>query len=302
MSLDTMKQRLNWHGGKCSDDRNVRGKYLSFKSALENSYQAEWITLNGKKQRCLINPDKLKADYDIKEISIDFMSKIDVGSVFTWDRTKTNWLVTLQQLTEEAYFRGEIRICNYTLCINRTHYPIAVRGPVETAMIWRQKHKIEMNDLNYSIMFYITGNEETKEFFTRHQRVKFDGHNWKVAATDKYSQPGIIEVYLEEDFDNTMEDYQNEPNTIDFTDVRSPYIDGPQIVRPFDKKLVYSLRNELLSGSFVVSSTKVKINQTNENSCELEILTGKSTTFDLIYKYDDETKEDLVLHITVKSL
>ena len=76
MSLDTMKKRMVFDGGDTSDGRNVRGKYLSFKSALNNSYQAEWITFNDKKWRCLINPDKITNDYDQKEISIDFKAEM----------------------------------------------------------------------------------------------------------------------------------------------------------------------------------------------------------------------------------
>ena len=44
-SLDRMKQRLEFAGGD-ADGRNVKGKLTSFHSALKNSYQAEWITLN----------------------------------------------------------------------------------------------------------------------------------------------------------------------------------------------------------------------------------------------------------------
>ena len=45
MSLITMKKRLEYLGGD-ADGRNVKGKYKSMLGALQNSYQAEWITLN----------------------------------------------------------------------------------------------------------------------------------------------------------------------------------------------------------------------------------------------------------------
>ena len=44
--LDRMKTRVNYLGYDIFDGRNVSGKYKSFQSALQNSYQAEWITLN----------------------------------------------------------------------------------------------------------------------------------------------------------------------------------------------------------------------------------------------------------------
>lgn len=296
--LDNMKRRMEYDGGKTSDERNVKGKLLSFRSALDNSYQAENITFQENRYRCLINPDKLKEDYDQKEISIDYSAGMKSGSVFYWDRTKTHWICYLQRYEEEAYFRAQIRKCDYSIDINGKPYWVYMRGPVETALIWRQKHQIEFNELNYSLIFYITKNDETMAFFHRLNTIKFDGHTWRVAAVDRYSQEGLIEVYLDEYFDNEMEDKQIEE--VEFIpDPTQPYIDGPRKVSPYDTKLSYSIVNSS-EGVFVVNSTKVKITSSTSSSCELEILTGKSTNFNLIYKV--EGKKDVVLPIKVESL
>ena len=297
--LEKMKKRLNYDGYDYNDNQIVKGKYNSFKSALRASYQAEWIELNDNKYRCLINPDKLKENYDQKEISIDFDSKIKNGDIFYWNRTNHYWLVYLQDYSEEAYFRASIRRCDYQIDVNGTPYWIYLRGPVETALIWRQKHQIEFNELNYSILFYIQKNEETVDYFSRLKIVKFDGHTWRVAATDKYSQEGIIEVYLEEYFDNDMEDAEV-PVEIVEQDTTQPYIDGPQLVRPYDTNLSYSIVG-LKGGKFVVNSNKVIINNSTETSCVLEILTGRAGSFDLIYQFDDNKKEDITLKVTIQS-
>ena len=109
--LDLMKARLSYLEYESSDGRNVSGKYKSFKAALADSYQAEWITLNKgleteQKYRCLINPSRLTENFDKKVISIDFDSGVQEGTVFWWDRTEKFWMISLQQHTEEAYFRG----------------------------------------------------------------------------------------------------------------------------------------------------------------------------------------------------
>ena len=296
MSLDNMKKRLEFAGGN-SDGRNVQGKYLSFKSALIDSYQAEDITFKGDQWRCLINPDKLKEDYDLKEISIDFKAHMKDGDVFYWNRTESYWIVYLQHLEEEAYFRASIRKCNYNIEINNNRYWIYVRGPVETALIWRQKHQIEMNDLNYSLLMYITKNEETLEYFKRFQVIKFDGHNWRVAATDKYSQKGIIEVYLEEYFDNEMEDNMRPPQVVDFNK-EQPYIDGPQIIRPWDIGIKYEIKN-LEGGEFFTNSKKIEIKQF-ENICLVNVVTGKATKAQLVYRV--EGQDDIILNLTIQSL
>lgn len=297
-SLDKMKMRVSYEGYDLHDNSLVKDKYKSFKAALKNAYHAEWITFNNNKYRCLINPDKLKENYDQKEISIDFDSGIKNGSIFYWDRTKSHWLVYLQDYSEEAYFRATIRRCDYQIDVNGHKYWIYLRGPVETALIWKQKHQIEVNELNYSILFYIEKNEETMEYFSRLNVIKFDGHNWRVAATDKYSQDGIIEVYIEEYFDNEMED-ASEPIEVIEPNTKQPYIEGPQIVRPYDNNLLYSAIGLPLGGEFTVNSSKVKIHKVNDTSCLLEILTGKAGEFDLTFTSKRSTV--ITLNVKIKS-
>ena len=286
--LDMMKTRIGFFG-EGADERLVEGKLRSMHAALENSYQAEWVVFNKgtshkRKFKALINPDKLKDDYDKKIISIDFEAGAKIGDVFYWERTNTYWMITLQHYEEEAYFRGSIQRCDYQLDINGHKYWIYLRGPVETTTQWRQKHKIEINDLNYSLLMYIVKNEETLEFFSRHQIVNFDGHRWKVAATDKYSSNGYIQVYLDEYFDNEFEETSEIEEEV-IIDNGVPYIDGPQNVTALDCSIVYQIKN-ISNGEFVVNSDKVKIVKTDMNTCVIDITSGKSGSFDIIYKVD----------------
>ena len=297
--FDTMSTRVNYLGGKSADCRLNKGKLKSMLSSQGNSYQAEWITLdrNNEKWRCLINPDKLKEDYDQKEISIEFESGLKEGETFYWDRTKTHWITYLQDYAEEAYFRATIRRCNYQIEVNGHPYWVYLRGPVETSLIWRQKHSIETNDLNYTLIVYITKNEETEAFFKRFQIVKFDNHNWRVAATDRYSQRGIIEVYLDEYFDNIDEDNMIIPE-IEEPGRRDPQICGPRSVKVYDENVSYSIKNAS-KGSFVVNSNKVKIISTDESSLVIDIITGRATSFTIVYKREGE--DDVTLPVTVES-
>lgn len=297
-----MKKRLEYLGGD-ADGRNVKGKLKSMLAALRDSYQAEWITLNEYDEekkarwRCLINPDKLKEDYDQKEISIQFESSLKEGDVFLWDRTKTHWIVYLQEYNEEAYFRANIRRCDYQIDIGDNKYWVYMRGPMETTIQWRSKHNLNVNELNYTAVMYITKNEETLSFFDRFKIIKWDGHNWIVNAVDRYSQKGIIEVVLNEHFDNEMEDNMIVPEVIT-PEEGAPHVAGPQFVEPYAENLLYVIKNAN-NGTFIVNSTKVKLNNVTESSCEISILTGKSHSFDLIYRRDGE--DDIVLNITVES-
>ena len=312
--LDSMKKRANYDGYDLHDHLNVKGKYNSFKSALRSSYQAEWITLDkGKdterKYRCLINASRLTENFDKKVLSIDFESGVDEGTVFWWDRTERYWIINLQQHTEEAYFRGIITRCDYELDIDGKTYWASVRGPVETATIWNQKHGINWNDLNYSMVIEITKDSKTVDYFSRHKVIKMkltypdvdtqelveEWHNWKVVATDKYSSEKIIEVYLDEWYDNEMEDAMivaEDPEP----DLMNPHIEGPATVHVFDTDVSYSIVG-FKKGKFTVNSKLVKINSMTETSCSIDILATKANEFILTFVAEDGSKVEQKINI-----
>ena len=108
---------LQHQGGFPQQDRMIKDKYRSFKKALTYSYQGAFIQPIGQEEqyRALINPNKLKQDYDDKIISVDFQYGLKPGDVFNWVNTNTYWLIYLQELTELAYFKSNIRRCNYSI-------------------------------------------------------------------------------------------------------------------------------------------------------------------------------------------
>ena len=88
------------------------------KRYLEQYKEAYLLSLERNVKRHnigLINPDKNKADYDDKIVSVGFEHDFHCGDVFEWFRTESYWLIYLQDLDEVAYFRGEIRRCDYTI-------------------------------------------------------------------------------------------------------------------------------------------------------------------------------------------
>lgn len=141
--LDNLKKRLNYYGGKQQQSRMIEDKLRSLKKALIYSYQgATAILSDGREFRCLINPDKLKNDYEDKILSIPFediclnkerqgktsdgieIINIKPGDIIQWKENNTYWLVYLQRLEELAYFRAEIRQCKYETRIGDTTYKI----------------------------------------------------------------------------------------------------------------------------------------------------------------------------------
>ena len=208
--------RLRQAGGNRQQERMIKDKRRSLDYAVWNSYQAAEIVkvdaADRKPVRALINPNKLKQDYDDKVLSVGFEYNIKCGDVFEWLGTKTYWLVYLQDLTELAYFRGDIRKCSYEIAwededgLHSTF--AAVRGPVETKINYIQKHGVSIDTPNHSLSLLMPKNEDTLRYFKRYDKFYLQGDDtcWRVEATDWISTPGVLEVTAVEYFANETED------------------------------------------------------------------------------------------------
>ena len=208
--------RLQQAGGNRQQERMIKDKRRSLDRAVWHSYQAAEVVKNSaedrKPVRALINPNRLKQDYDDKIISVGYEYNFEVGTVFEWLGTNTYWLVYLQDLTELAYFRGDIRRCRHQIAwededgAHSTY--AAVRGPVETKIDYIQKHGIIINTPNYSLNILMPKNEDTTEYFKRYKKFYLQGDDtcWRVEAIDGISTPGILEVVAVEYYANETED------------------------------------------------------------------------------------------------
>lgn len=207
---------LNHFGGYPQQDRMINDKYRSFLKALQYSYQGAFIKkLDEDKQfRALINPNKTKQDYDDKIISVDYNYNLKPGSIFNWVNTGTYWLIYLQDLTELAYFRGDIRKCNFIIAWkdengNKYSTYAAVRGPVETKINFIQKSGISVDTPNHSLNILMPKNDSTVNYFKRYAKFYLQEDQstcWRVEATDAISMPGVLEVVAVEYYENEFED------------------------------------------------------------------------------------------------
>ena len=214
--VEEQSKRLQQAGGNRQQERMIKDKRRSLDHAVWYSYQAAEViktdATDRKPVRALINPNKLKADYDDKIISVGYEYIFEVGTVFEWLGTKTYWLVYLQDLTELAYFRGDIRKCTYQIAwededgLHSTY--AAVRGPVETKINFIQKHGISIDTPNHSLSILMPKNEDTLNYFKRYKKFYLQGDDtcWRVEATDWISTPGILEVTAVEYYANETED------------------------------------------------------------------------------------------------
>lgn len=327
MSIELLNKRLQYQGGN-QQQRFINDKLRGLKRALLYSYQAATAVLkDGKEFRCLINPDKNKPAYDNKILSIPYRDKciniprmgetykdeVDVdikpGDVFIWKETKTHWLVYLEYIEEDAYFRSQIRRCDQQIKIGENSYWVYIRGPVETAIEWSQKAGIEWNTLNYSLVMYVTADEITNNYFSRFKTVKVldprynKEKTWQVVGVDPYYGDGIIQVFLDEYFENSIADAvaaqtTSDTNEKDSIDTTSAFIDGPVSVQQYSKAY-YEIHNAENGHWYLKWKNKEQDLHSALKIIPLNISIGELGTFTLIYRTD---QQDITLDVTITAL
>ena len=332
--LDNMKTRISYAGGDKQQDRMIEDKLRSLKRAMFNSYQGATAVLeDGREFRCLINPDKMKTEYRDKIISIPFedvcLNKpkvgkttegiepigMKVGDTFLWKEDNTYWLVYLRYEEERAYFRAEIRNCDYEIEINGRKYRGYLRGPDDEETIWKTKHNISWTDVDYMCLLYIVSNEETRAFFHRFQKVDIYGKPYEVQIVDPISNQNLLMVALKETFSNEMEAATQKEIIKDKGEVTSvpkdpvtepkeytseePHIVGPETVFPYDRKK-YTIANAE-GGTWEIDNTKkAVITHQSQKAVTIDFVTGRSGEISLIYKRDGA--DDIVYKVTIASL
>ena len=346
--IENLKTRLQYDGGN-AEGRLIKDKLDTLKKALLYSYQAETAILkDGREFRCLINPNKETGDYDNKIISIPFedvclnsdrkgkmsdgIEKIGLqcGDVFTWKETNTHWLVFLEYLEEvaNAYFRAQIRKCDQEIDINGQKYWIYLRGPVETSIPWNQKAGVEWNDMNYSLLMYVTKDDNTLDFLHRFTKLKiaepYTGKlkTWQVVRVNPYYGDGIIQVALDEFFENSIQDAVNAEKEAqkqqsqdnencdcecdeyyeiwkwehegEECEQTNPLIEGPREVLAFST-VTYSIAN-VSDGQWYIKLKDLVVPQGNSNPITFDV-NMKKGSFILSYKIKDEEVASLEVKV-----
>ena len=311
IGIDNQRILLEINGGVAQQERMIYDKRRSLDKAVLYSYQGALVRNIYAPEdegpvRALINPNKNKMDYDDKVLSVKYEYGLGVGDVFEWVGTNTYWLIYLQDLTELAYFRGDIRRCSYEISWKDEdgyHSTLAaIRGPVETKINYIQKHQISIDEPNHSLHILMPRTKETLEYFRRYSKFYLQGEDsgspkicWRVEATDWISTPGILEItaveyYINETEDNVEEGIVGDLIAKDLNpndDKTESTIVGDTFIKP---KIVYSYHYE---GPKLPSNTKwkldkkypveIKVNPEDRTQLTLKWLSNYSGQLELSY-------------------
>lgn len=284
MSIKTLAARTQYLGGNQLDRINKQ-KLRSFQAALKNDYQTRYIkTNNHAAWPCLINKNSLKSDYDKEYISVEYAAGLEAGDTFECLDDGSHWMIYLPIITETAYLRSEIIRCRYTLDVDGEKYWIYFQGPTETDLRWFIKNQINVNELNLSGTIYIKNDEKTKKFFKRFTHLKLDGHVWEVQVTDAISVPGILELEIQEYYDNSIAELPEIK-----VDQETPLnvIKGQTVVKQ-NSVIGYMIDNAAYDPNIeweIRDNPRVKIEEILDNGriCKVKIFAGAIKTFRIYY-------------------
>lgn len=308
-NLENMKNRLRWHGGN-QEQRMIKDKYRTLQRTLKYSYQGcDVKKLDEDVQwRALINPDKEKTDYDDKILAIDYNAGFKSGDIFEWINTGTKWLVYLPHLTEDAYFRSEIRRCKWTIRWvdenkNGQETWCYIRGPVETKVDYIQKQGISVDNPNWSLEIYMPDNAATRAHFKRYTRFLFNNMAWEIQVVDSISIEGVLQLVALEYFNDIDKD-DIEDNVADAFEIIPEreekddyFIYGEGIIRP---KRQVQFEAAIPGGAWSIKkAAPVKILSVVEDTVTLIWNDVVSGSFTLCYTLDGYTYEK---QIVVESL
>ena len=321
-NFEMMRKRLEWQGGIAQEDRMIKDKWRTLLRTLKYSYQACDIALAQAQQeildeglepeypivRALINPDKNKQDYDDKILSVDYIHQFKPGDVFEWKNTGTHWIIYLQQLTEDAYFRGEIRRCRYKIKFkdedgNICYTYAAIRGPVETQIDSIQKNQERIDKPNLSLNILMPRNEVTIKAFDRYKEFILDGRCWKVKAVDPISmtvdRQGVLEVNAQEDYINEVTD--DEINEIKDGLIVEPdeptpnsEINGETFIKPAIPE-IYSV--DMDGGTWCIRENNVPVDIEPIDNKSVQVTWKKMTNgqFTLVWNNGSDTYEKVIV-------
>ena len=293
--------RLNHQGGNLQQNRMIKDKRRSLDRALVYSYQGADVrkidSTSDDYVRALINPNKLKQDYDDKIISVGYEHHFECGDIFEWKGTETYWLIYLQDLTELAYFRGDIRKCSHQINWedeNGKHSTYAaIRGPVETKINYIQKHGISVDTPNYSLNILLPKTADTLSYFQRYNKFYLANDElkvcWRIEAIDWLSMPGILEINAVEYYANEFEDnlengtvgtLKTEPINPNNSFIEDTIV-GETFIKP-KKEYEYEYIGNLVGKWSVKENYPIKLIQDGKK-VKLRWLNTYSGQFDLIY-------------------
>ena len=297
-NLDNLRIRAIYANNDRQRERMIKDKQRSFHRALLYSYQSGWIKKDTPESnwcRALINPDKVKFDYDEKILSVGWEHDFHPGDTFEWPKnSNVHWIILKQEMTELAYFRGNIRRCELIVTNddqgNERKIWGAIRGPVETRIDTIQKAGIVADVPNLSLHIYVARTAENCDLFQRYNKFTFAGKTWEIQASDNISTPGILEATAVENYNcqhDELIEKPVDPNVQEET-ADTPQINGETFIKP--------LQTTTYTSNVIVPDYQWFITLPSDSKAVADVLTWKTEKNVCIVTWTSMISGQFVVH------
>lgn len=272
----------------------------SFQLAMDSADGTEIFTVDGIpdiKWTCAVSNLKDNWNQDKKMLCIDNLSNVDVGSIVRWERTKSEWLITLQDYNIEDYFKCEIwKINQYIKWKDETGKinlaKVYAQGPVESRAKYDDTRSVSIvgkpNDTVEITMSAKDYNNGIKKF----NRLLIKNKAWKIQVIDDISSDNIVRLSMVEDYINDNDDL---PSLIPYNDLEhlfseeqnNLYILGPSTINVLDDILEFDLMSDgnkitKYNGIFILTTKNHKIESKIGKFYNLELIENEKIT--VVYK------------------
>jgi hypothetical protein len=187
----------------------------AFEEAIAQSANSEEVLIvedpTAEHRLCLITQSKQpKWNSDTKDIAIPFSDQMNVGKTIDWIRTGYKYLVMTQNLTQKAYFSGEIQQCNFLLnwqddSGNIYSQYVVVDGPAEKEDDYTKISNTMVDEPNWSIQFFI-GKTDATQYLSRYNRIILNNRPWEIFVINDMENENILKISLLESFINNQID------------------------------------------------------------------------------------------------
>lgn len=219
----------------------------SFQQAMDSADGTEIFTFDYQQWTCAVSNLKDNWNQDKKMIAIDNNSGVKVGSIISWDRTNTKWIITLQDYNIEDYFRGEIWKINHTINwfdeLGKKHSAdVSIQGPVETKAKYDDTRSISLIGRPNDTLELVMSGDDFKDLH-RFDRIIVGDRAWRIQVIDDISNDDIVRMSLIEDYVNNEDNIQSQTpkpdsNTkIAWDDTERYCLVGPKDITTLDSEI-----------------------------------------------------------------
>lgn len=276
----------------------------SFQLAMDSADGTEVFTVDGIPElewTCAVSNLKDNWNQDKKMFCISNMSNVDVGSIVNWERTKSQWLITLQDYNIADYFKGEIWKINQIIkwkddTGKLNEAKVYAQGPVESKAKYDDTRSVSIvgkpNDTVEITMSAKDYNEGLKKF----NRILIKDKAWKIQVIDDISNDKIIRISLIEDY---IDDKDDLPNMIPSNDLdnsfseelNNEYILGPTDISILDDTIDVKLMtdgNEITKyiGTFKLTTKNHSVESKTGHFTELTLVENEKVLVEYIVGED----------------